>query len=157
MHRGISVLTDPDRWIWFVSRARTAIPRNLNVIIMTYTEHRISRYVPARFVTAGRSVVDSEQTAVGAIEGVNVNRKTTRRFVPNFLVTLAGCYSREMKTNLPRNYVLIICCAACWDVDIVVFSDITPIGVTVRLGSQQARSADESVIAGACSPLVGPC
>ncbi len=131
MHRGVSVLTDPDRRIWFVSRPCTGVPRNLNVIIVACAEYGISWDVPPRPAAAGRGAVDRQFAVAGAVVGVNFNHETAIRFVPNFLEALAGYYSGEMKPYLPRNDVLVVGCGARRDADKIILPDGTPIWVAV--------------------------
>jgi len=131
MHRSVSVLTDPYRRIRFFSGTCTGVPRYLNVIIVACADYSISWYIPPRADTAGRNAVDDEIASVRAISGVNYNREAAVCFVPNFLVALVGHVSGEMKTYLPRNYVLVVCCAASGDTDKIIFPGNTPIGVAV--------------------------
>ena len=130
MHRGFSVLTDPDRWIFFVARACTRVPCNLNVIIMARAKNGIHRYVPPRAAATSRSTVDGKVALIRALVGVDFNHKSAICFVPNFLEALA-CHSGVMKTYLPRRYVLVVCCTAGRDGDKIILSYVTQIGVPV--------------------------
>jgi hypothetical protein len=130
MHRRVSVLADPDRWIWLISWTRTGVPRDLNIIVVACAEQGISWDIPPRAAAAGRSTVDGKCARIRAQVGVDFNHKTAIRFVPNFLEALA-CHSGVMKTYLPRRCVLVICCTAGRDGDKIILPHITPIRVSV--------------------------
>jgi len=130
MHGRVSIFTDPDRWIWLISRTCTRVPRNLNIIIMARAKNGIGWYIPPCAAATSRSTVDGKVALIRALVGVDLNHKSAIRFVPNFLEALA-CHSGVVKPYLPRRCVLVICCTAGRDGDKIILPHITPIWASV--------------------------
>ena len=97
---------------------------------MARAKNGIHWYVPPRTAATGRSTVDGKVALIRALVGVDFNHISAIRFVPNFLEALAS-HSGVMKPYLPRRCVLVICCTAGRDGDIIILPHIPPIWVPI--------------------------